>query len=115
MIQKFFIEECIPQEVVTDPAGELKGDQWKRICTKFLTKARLIESKSQWQDRAERWIGHLKEMVQKILNKTGAPNQFWSYCIVHASAIFNHTALEYTNWKTQYELLHGSTPDISIF
>jgi hypothetical protein len=27
MIQKFFIEKCVPALIVTDPAGELIGDE----------------------------------------------------------------------------------------
>ena len=60
MIQKFFIEECIPRKIVTDPAGELVGKEWKKICKKYRLILRQVETAQQWQDRAERWIGNIK-------------------------------------------------------
>ena len=92
MIQKFFIEECVPAMIVTDPAGELTGDEWKKICKTYRTIPRQVETEKQWQDRSERWIGHLKEMVEKFTNKTGAPTRFWSFCLINACACLNHTA-----------------------
>lgn len=91
MIKKFFIEECVPKIIVTDPAGELIGKECKNICQKYRTISRAVETSQQCQDRAERWIGHIKEMVEKCLNKTGAPTLFWSFCLVHSCAVLNHT------------------------
>ena len=54
MIQKFFIEECVPALIVTDPAGELTGDEWKKICKTYRTISRQVETSQQWQDRVER-------------------------------------------------------------
>jgi hypothetical protein len=115
MIEKFFVEECVPRRIVTDPAGELTGEEWKKLCRTYRTISKQVETAQQWQDRVERWIGHLKEMVEKFLNKTGAPTRFWSFCSVHCCAVLNHTANLSLAWKTPYEILHGSTPDISVF
>ena len=51
MIQKLFIEECIPIKIVTDSAGELVGKEWKKICKKYRLISRQVETVQQWQDR----------------------------------------------------------------
>ena len=69
MIKKFFIEECVPKMIVTDPEGELVGKEWKNICKKYWIISGQVKTAQQWQDRSERWIGHIKEMVEKYLTK----------------------------------------------
>ena len=54
-------------------------------------------------------------MVEIFLNKTGAPKPFWSFCLVHSCAVLNNTEHLSLSWKTPYEILHGSTSDISVF
>lgn len=98
MIQFFFIEKCIPRKIVTDPAGELVGKEWK-ISVK---NTELYHAKS-------------KQPKNGNHNKTGAPTRFWSFCLVNSCAVLNHTAHRSLSWKTPYEMLHASTPDISVF
>ena len=115
LIQKFFVKECVPKAIVTDPAMELIGETWKKICRRYCLATRKIEAKSQQQDRAERWIDHIKKLVQKLMNYTGTPTKYWSYVVRHACAIHNHTALKSIEWRTPYEMLHSCTPYISVF
>ena len=79
MIEKLFIKECLRKKIITDPAGELVGEKWKSICRKYILTSRQVEKTQQCQDRADICIGHVKEMVEKYLNKAGAPTILCSY------------------------------------
>ena len=41
------------KKIVTDPAGELVEKEWKKICKKYKTISRQVETAQQWKDRAE--------------------------------------------------------------
>jgi hypothetical protein len=43
------------------------------------------------------------------------PEHFWDFAAEYVTELINHTASHLNNWRTQYETLHGDTPDISIF
>lgn len=35
------------------------------------------------QNPAERYVGHVKELVLTILDRTGAPDKFWAICYIY--------------------------------
>ena len=112
---KFFVEVCVPEELVTDPAGELTGKEWKRTLLKFGCKPRSTETEKPEQDRAENAISKMTGMALRIMDKTGAPLWLWPYAMAYACAIHNHTALQSLGDKTPWQMVHGYTPDISVF
>ena len=49
---KFFIEVCVPEEMVTDPSGELTGKKWRKSLLQFGCRPRITETEKPEQDRA---------------------------------------------------------------
>ena len=115
-LKKFFIKEGVPLLMVMDGEGELAGEDQESILIKHHCKGpNHSEPKIPWQKRAERFIGHIKEMTERLLDYNGVPDKYWIYAIKHAAAIHNHTLYKSTNNKTPWELVKSDTPDISPF
>ena len=55
----------------------------------------------------------LKQGVDGLLARTGAPPESWPWAYSYISDINNHCASKYLNWRTPIEKRHGYTPDIS--
>ena len=66
------------------------------------------------QNIAERKIQIVKQNVNQVLNMTGAPAETWLLCMEYVCFIMNQLAVGLLNWRTPYESLTGSTPDISM-
>jgi hypothetical protein len=49
------------------------------------------------------------------MREYNAPQRFWCYASEYAVELINHTAARRIKWKTPYKILHGDTPDISVF
>ena len=41
------------------------------------------------------------------------PQSWWEFSFEHAAHVYNRTPMRRLEWRTPYELLHGSKPDIS--
>ena len=41
------------------------------------------------------------------------PESWWEFSIAHATHVYNRTPLRCHNWRTPFEVLHGSQPDIA--
>ena len=48
------------------------------------------------------------------MNSSGATADCWFLSLLYVCFILNRLALCTINWRTPYELLYGSTPDISM-
>jgi hypothetical protein len=49
------------------------------------------------------------------MREYNAPQRFWCYSAEYAVEIINQTTARHIKWRTPYEILHGDTPDISVF
>ena len=112
---KFFVEVCVPEEMVTDPAGELTGKKWCKTLLQFGCILRSTKTEKPEQDRAENSISKITGVALRIIDKTGAPLWLWPYDMAHAYAIHNDTTLQFLGGKTPWYMIHGYTPDISLF
>ena len=56
----------------------------------------------------------LKQGVDGLLTRTGAPPESWPWVYSYISDINNHCASKYLNWRTPIEKRHGYTPDTSV-
>ena len=76
---------------------------------------RLLEKHTQWANRAELYIGLLKEAVRKDMRASNAPMVLWDYCIQRRAAIHNATPkkLFQNGGMTSYECTYGVQGDIS--
>ena len=54
-------------------------------------------------------------MALRVMDKTGAPLWLWPYAMTYACTIHDHTALLSLGDKLTWYMVHGYTPDISVF
>ena len=114
-MRRCLLEVGIPRLFVTDPAGELKGYNWKDILNTFHALKAHVETKNQQQDYAELTIQLVKAMCLRLNNIYGFPFIYWTYVMEHAVKIINCTACEILGYKSRHSLLYGETPDISAY
>ena len=62
----------------------------------------MLERNTPWANKAELYIGILKEAVQKDLKESNCPLAFWDYCIDRKACINNLTE------KTMFSLQGGN-------
>ena len=67
------------------------------------------------QNQAERRIGTVKSVSNRILDRTGAPDTLWLRCVVYVCMLLNVMASRQLDWRTPIERDMGITPDIFLF
>ena len=103
MIKQFAKEIGAPTSIIADMSGEqMSHDIWK-FCNDIGTTLRALEEGTPWSNKAELYIGLLKEAVQKDMRESNSPMILWDYCVERQARINNLTAKD--NFK-----LHGTMP-----
>ena len=102
-IKKFAKEIGVPDSFVADMSGEQMSSEVKKFCNDIGTTLRALEEGTPWSNKAELYIGLMKEAVRKDLRESNSPLCFWDYCVEGRARINNLTA------KDAFRL-HGSTP-----
>jgi hypothetical protein len=78
-----------PEVLVADPAKTQKKKEVKDYCIKIGTRLRILEEATQWANRAELYIGMMKEGVRKDIRVANAPLVFWDYAVERRAMIAN--------------------------
>jgi hypothetical protein len=105
----------VPLTIVADPHPSQKSYSVRRFCDQVGTTLRLLEKSTQWANRAELYIGLIKEAVRKDLRSSNAPMVLWDYCIERRVQIHNMTprSLFQNKGLNPYTITFGLTADIS--
>ncbi len=69
----------------------------------------------QHQNHTERRIQDVKRIATKLSSLYRAPGRNWDFSVEYTTELIHHTAVQCLDWRTPYKLLHGETPDISVF
>ena len=101
-VKQFAKEIGAPDAIVADMAGEQMSVDLKRFCNDIGTTLRALEEGTPWSNKAELYIGLIKEAVRKDMRESDSPLVFWDYCVERRARINNLTAKQ--NFK-----LHGTT------
>ena len=102
MAMKQFAKEIgAPTAFVADMSGEQMSKEVKQFCNEIGTTLRALEEGTPWANRAELYIGLMKEAVRQDMREKDSPMVFWDYCLERRARIHNLTAKP--NFK-----LHGS-------
>ena len=114
-LKQFCKEIGAPDAIVCDSGGEQVSNQVKQFCNDIGTSLRALEEGTPWANKAELYIGLLKEAVRKDMREADSPLCLWDYCVERRARINNLTAksrfnLEGTNAHT---LTLGEEGDIS--
>ena len=64
----------------------------RKFCNEIGTTLRLLEKNTPWSNKAELYIGIIKEAVRKDMKEANCPLAFWDYCIERRARINNLTA-----------------------
>ena len=104
-----------PDAIVCDMSGEQTSREVKQFCNLIGTKLKLLEQGTPWTNRAELYIGLLKEAVRKDMKSSGSPIRLWDYCAERRARIMNLTAgtLFQQNGQTPYFHVFHEEGDIS--
>ena len=104
-----------PDAIIVDMSGEQTTNDLRRFCNDIGTKLKALEEGTPWSNKAELYIGLLKEAVRKDMRESNCPLALWDYCAERRVRINNLTArnifkLHGTNSHTS---LLGEEGDIS--
>ena len=101
-VKQFAKEIGAPDAIIFDAAGEQTSGALRECFHNIGTTLQVFEEGTHWANKAELYIGLLKESVSKYMKESNAPLVFWDYCVERRSRINNLTA------KTNMFQLHGS-------
>ena len=102
-IKQFAKEIGAPDFFVADISGEQMSSEVTKFCNDIGTTLRALEEGTPWSNKAELYIGLIKEAVRKDMCKMNSPLCLWDNCVERRARINNLTA------RNAFKL-HGSTP-----
>ena len=104
-----------PDAIVCDMSMEQTSPDIKTFLNDIGTTLRVLEEGTPWANKAERYIGLLKESVRKDMRESNSPLPFWDYCLERRVHIYNMTARDYPtiHGMNPHTLIMGEEGDIS--
>ncbi len=107
-VKQFAKEVGAPRVLVYDPHPAQIIRDVQEFCTQIGITLKVLEAETQWANRAELYIGLMKEATRKNMRSSGSPLILWDYCIKWQALIFQITAKK---------LFHpnGTNPHTSTF
>ena len=111
----FCKEVGVPSTLVMDGHKAQKNSKTKRFCHQIGTIMRVLEVGTPWANRAELYIGLLKESVRQDMRACDAPMVLWDYCLERRAHIHNALPrpLFQNKGATPHEATFGEQGDIS--
>ena len=105
----------VPRTLVVDGHKSQTSNKVKRFCDQLGTVLKILETETQWANRAELYIGLLKEAVRKDLKAADCPMVLWDYSIERRAVIHNviPRPLFQNNGLTPYAAIFRESGDIS--
>jgi len=104
-----------PDAIIADAVREQQSDPLKRFLKSIGTTLRILEEGTPWSNKAEVYIGLIKEAVRKDMAMSNCPLAFWDYCVERRARINNLTAKDrfQLHGQTARATVHGEAGDIS--
>ena len=81
-----------PDTIICDHAKEQVSKEVKGFLNKIGTTLKVLEEGTPWANRAELYIGLIKEAVRKDMQATDSPLNLWDYCVERRARVNNLTA-----------------------
>ena len=107
-IKLFAKEVGAPNAFVCDPHANQTSQQVRDFCHKIGSTLRVLEQGTQASNRAELYVGLIKEGIRKDMREMNSPLRLWCYCAERRAQIFNLTA------KNLFQL-EGQNPYLATF
>eukprot|EP00980_Cylindrotheca_fusiformis_P019051 scaffold6423_cov89-Cylindrotheca_fusiformis.AAC.1 len=114
-VKRFAKEVGAPEAIISDAASEQKSKSLRRFMGEIGTTLRILEEGTPWANRAELYIGLLKEAVRKDMKSSNCPLAFWDYCVERRARVHNLTSKDTFKLRgtTPYTTVTGEQGDIS--
>ena len=114
-VKQFSKEIGAPEAIIADPSKEQKSKDLRQFLTAIGSTLRLLEENTPWANKAELYIGIIKEAVRKDMKELNCPLPLWDYCLERRVCIHNLTAKGRFNLhgSNAYTDLLSETGDIS--
>jgi hypothetical protein len=77
-------------------------------------KSWVSEPHYQHQNYVERAWQTIKRLSNNVMNRTGCPANLWLLCLLYCAFVLNRMSVPRLQYRTPFEVLNGSTPDISM-
>ena len=99
---------------MSDAGGEYKSDVFintlKDHGIKILQSAPYTP---QQNGRAERFMRTCMDKAQAMRLEACLPDSWWEFAVLHAVHVYNRTPVRRLQWRTPYETLYGTAPEIT--
>jgi len=115
-MKEFAKEVGAPDAFICDASGkQTRSLEVRKFCRDIGSTLRVLEENTPWSNKAELYIGLLKEAVRKDMKEANSPMPLWDYCLERRARINNMTAKDRFNLHGQNPYTHvtGDTGDIS--
>ena len=76
-IKQFAKEIGAPDAIISDAAREQKSQELRKFCSEIGTTLRIREEGTPWANKAELYIGIIKEAIRKDMKSSNCPLAFW--------------------------------------
>ena len=105
----------VPVDLIVDGFSAQKKPEVRRFCEQVGTTLKVLERATPWANRAELYIGFLKEAVRKDMRASDSPMVLWDYSIERRAFIHNAIPrpLFQSNGQSPHECTFGTQGDIS--
>ena len=80
-LKQFTKEIGVPTSIIADMSGEQMSHNVWKFCNNIGTTLCTLEEGTPWSNKAELYIGLLKEAVRKDMRETNSPMILWDYCV----------------------------------
>ena len=79
------VKQCVkeigaPDAIICDMSREKASRSLRKFCGEIGTTLRVLEEGTPWENKAELYIGLIKEAVRKDMKDSNCPLAFWDYC-----------------------------------
>ena len=114
-VKEYFKAKGLPIAIVADGATEQVQGETRKLCNLVGCDIRELEKNTSWANRAELYIGIMKNKVRRAMKLSGAPLRLWCYCVEYLCKVHNATAHDHYQLKgmTPETMLSGQPTDIS--
>jgi hypothetical protein len=91
-VKQFAKEIGAPDALIFDMSGEQTSQPMRKFCHEIGTSLCVLEEGTPWANKAELYIGLVKEAVRKDMKESNCPLVLWDYCVERRARINNLTA-----------------------
>ena len=107
-LKQFAKEVGAPDAIICDAARDQQSRPLKQFLQQIGTSLRVLEENTPWANKAELYIGILKEAVRKDMKESSCPLVFWDFCVERRARVHNLTPKKLFSLK-------GNTPHFDVF